>query len=186
MEQIRDSTLRCLQIWCFVYLLSARKGKWKQTRFLSKSQEQASLLPFPLGPGTISRQWMGSGQARAAKSLLKWDSREKGVEGKKEVLSARVRTASWEGLTGEKAEQGIWRVIALLDGKADLKWVWRFLLRAALGEAPALRQFIQLSACFHMDCKRILGLWLRPGTGWFSHLVIIFDISDLFPALRWD
>lgn len=73
----------------------------------------------------------------------------------------------------------------LLEGRAAQKWVWLFLLHGAPGEAPASRQFIQLSACSHTDseCIPALGLWLH--TGCFSHLLLIVEISGLFPVLHW-
>lgn len=73
----------------------------------------------------------------------------------------------------------------LLEGRAAQKWVWLFLLRGAPGEAPASRQFIQLSVCSHTDSECIPALGLRLHTGCFSHLLLIVEISGLFPVLHW-
>lgn len=110
MEQRWNSTLHCLQIWCSVYLLSARKGKWKQTRCLNKAQEQALLLPFPLGPGTTSRQWKASGKQELQSHS--WDETRKGkkrAESQGERSQLR-RTNGWEsretGLRDDSASGG--------------------------------------------------------------------------------
>lgn len=71
----------------------------------------------------------------------------------------------------------------LLEGRAAWKWLWLFLLRGAPGEAPASRQFIQLSACSHTDsgCIPASGLWLC--TGCFSHLLVIAEFQAFFSCV---
>lgn len=108
-----------------------------------------------------------------------WDETRKGKKG----LRVRMRRASWGALMGEKAERQVWGTIVLLEGRAAWKWVCLFLLCGAPGEAPASRQFIQLSACSHTDSGCVPALGARLRTGCFSHLLLIVEFQAFFPCV---